>query len=530
MADSVVFSQQQAQRIWAAVRQMERIGRNETGYARARPVTTSEESVYLFNTSDEIIPPYGACVCTQVGPGNLGYVAVTQTSNGAVLAVRPPKPNDDLDGVIIPAQLFDVLNVGTTSVVFNSSLPIGPRQYGKAQTGHTIIIRFFGSVPTSRSLPARVIPNLIRRPFYVSLNSEVDLEDARKLRDPFSLVSNFRYERKEDGSFSQTSAYIRESIPICRVIGEIQKFDSFPEGIPSSQEFLQNEEEDDGFDQSIDLSQFEEQQGSDLSGEVESSEPLTDDLDSENRTRVRYCIAERVNIEESPVFGLIEVDKDDVQDTTLGNLRGWAKGRLLYSDNYHRKIQRLQPESDEPEQVVVVFEYLLQYYFREDEQKKVFRCILGKQGNFTSLYQGATFSGFDDVGGTYKYWSVIDSPIPFGCGEVKDCLEDEDFDFCDLVAGCLDDEDFHDLICDKVKECLGLEEDEDIDDRIDQRLQELCTCETFIDGVSISGNDWVFTTNEICYVACPDGGGGAGDSIIIEGTDCPEDEPGDPVP
>jgi len=113
--------------------------------------------------------------------------------------------------------------------------------------------------------------------------------------------------------------------------------------------------------------------------------------------------------------------------------------------------------------------------------------------------------------------------VPFDCGDVKACLEDEDFEFCDLVAGCLDDEDFSDLICDKVKECLGLEEDEDIDDRIDQRLQELCTCETFIDGVSISGNDWVFTTNEICYVACPDGGGGAGTSIIIEGTDCPED-------
>ena len=71
------------------------------------------------------------------------------------------------------------------------------------------------------------------------------------------------------------------------------------------------------------------------------------------------------------------------------------------------------------------------------------------------------------------------------CAAVKDCLEDEDFEFCELVKACLEDEDFNDFFCEKVRECLDLDEDEDIDDRIDQRLQELCTCETFIDGVSI---------------------------------------------
>jgi hypothetical protein len=492
MADSVVFSQQQAQRIWAAVRQMERIGRNETGYARARPVTTSEESVYLYNTTGVIIPPYGACVVT-----NTQNVSTQQQikpidlmSGGVVVAVQVPVRGDDDDPDI--------------AVFFNGPKPIPPGQFGKAQTGKTVIVRFQGNIaaPFGGSPPqATERRPIINAPVFASLKKEITSTLSSLEDEAFNLVHYDKIDRDlVSGVLEQKLGYRTIGFPIVRIIAEIEKFENLdgtggtelpPSEAPTQQPFYG------------------------------ATVPVND---GDEDSFVRFCVAERVTLEESPVFAIVVVDKANI--STLDNRA--ATGRLVYTDNFYRFFGT-GAQDNQGRLVTALFQFDADKYFLPSENIKGFRCVLGGQGQFNTTYPidsdeslsfgGATF-GSSTVPETFI---VIDHPVPFDCDAVKACLEDEDFDFCDLVAGCLDDEEFHDLICDKVKECLGLEEDEDIDDRIDQRLQELCTCETFIDGVSISGNDWVFTTNEICYVACPDGGGGAGTSIIIEGTDCPED-------
>jgi hypothetical protein len=527
MADSVVFSQQQAQRIWAAVRQMEQIGRRETGYDRKRPATVSEESVLLYNESDVIIPPYGVCVAInyRVGRGS-GF---NVTSNGAVVSVIPA------DQTSHQRLLDDV------SVIFNSSLPIAPKQFGKAQTSKIIIVRFRGNVPPQRGLLSPYdsfsqSSQFIEKPVLASLSSEPSQGGTilESLKDPFSLVY---YDRIEDVDFSGSGGPVGDrriqSVPVCRIIAEVQKFDNFKgvDGQPSSELTTEEGEVESSLETPQEI--FSDNPYLSFFGSKGPVPPL-DESDSKF---VRYCIAERVDIQETPIFGIVKVNKEEneLPPFSLGP-RPPIRGTLIYTDNFYR-FYALDTEGDQPI-VEVVFDYDFERYFPKPVQEfgtgqtfevkeKNFLCILAHQGVFGSSYQS---TGPDLEKHIASTWRCIEAPVPFDCGDVKACLEDEDFDFCDLVAGCLDDEDFLDLICEKVKECLGLEEDEDIDDRIDQRLQELCTCETFIDGVSIEGNDWVFTTNEICYVACPDGGGGAGDSIIIEGTDCPEDEPGDPEP
>jgi hypothetical protein len=459
---------------------MERIGRNETGYARARPVTTSEESVYFYNTSGtEIIPPYGACVVANYDNFDGGRNPYEFTSNGAVVAVRSPLA-DDLDPYAV--------------VLFNGPRPIPPNQFGKAQTGRTVIVRYKGPTTT---LPIGTLPPPAdaRRPIvyagtFASLHGDVSSDD---IDDRFTLRHWDRLERQSDGTLERKLGYRNLSIPIVRMIAEIQKFDNFagggeseltPPGDASPAPFYGNQV------------------------------PVNSEA---NTALTRYCLAERIFVDESPVFALVKVKKEDIGTS---NIR-LATGRLVYTDNYYPFFGRVDLDQT-GRSVTVRFDYDAEKYFEPSQDEKTFRCVAGGRGRFSATYP---MDSDETLGIDFRYleFSCIDAPVPFDCDAVKSCLEDEDFDFCDLVANCLDDEEFHDLICDKVKECLGLEEDEDIDDRIDERLQELCTCETFIDGVSISGNDWVFTTNEICYVACPDGGGGAGTSIIIEGTDCPED-------
>jgi hypothetical protein len=486
MSEPVVFTQAQAQRIWAAVRQMEQSGRREAGYDRIRPTTTRAENIYLYNeSSTEIIPPYAAVEVTYNRFDTTQPFEFTQ--NGVVLNVGAPRPSS---GFALE-----------TAILFNSGQPIEPGGIGIAQTGNLVVCRFRGDVKRLQgddASQANEKKPIVFPSIYAGLSTEGFTTQSGE--DPnFSLV------HYDTVGTERSVGYRNIVVPLVRLIGEIQKFDNFA-GDQSG-----------GFEPPPDASPT-----SFYGGKV----PAT----TEEDPLIRYCVGERLDMNESPVVAWLKVKKSDIDvDSGTGEASLSVPARLLATDNLYRFFGRGDLDAT-GRFVTAIFPYDPREWFKGSTTEISILAMRTNEGNFDTTYQIDSSEAAEGFPVGSNGFLVLTPPPPFNCEAVRDCLEDEEFDFCSLVQACLDDDDFNDFFCEKVLDCLGLEEDEDIDDRIDQRLQELCTCDTFIDGVSIVGNDWVFTTNEICYVACPDGGGGAGANITIEGTDCPEDEPGEPEP
>jgi hypothetical protein len=502
MSEPVVFTQAQAQRIWAAVRQMEQSGRREAGYDRIRPTTTRAENIYLYNPSlDEVIPPYAALGISQALNQDGFPAAYSMTENGVVFRVSAAGPASDV-------------------VLFNSGSPIAPGEMGVAQAGNLVICRFQGRVPAPFATGVR--------PTQPNANEPIVNPGVFACVPPLSALGSAVDEYTlayYDNVGPELNIDSREiTRPIVRIVGEVQKFDNFRG--PAIAEETQLSEEPQFY------------------GSKVPQKGQRDDL-------IRYCVAERIDADETPVFAYLRVRKEDIEvDEFTGGVSLSVRARLLATDNIYEIGPGLSYEGEEGFPVRAVFPYDPREWFKNLGSPFALSTIDTRflfamrtyEGNFGTVYpidNDPDPSGIElnfplgpSIGGIgrNKAFFVLTPPPPFNCNAVKACLQDEEFEFCDLVAACLDDEDFNEFLCEKVRECLDLEENEDIDDRIDQRLQQLCTCDTFIDGVSIVGNDWVFTTNEICYVACPDGGGGAGANIVIEGTDCPEDDPGEPEP
>jgi hypothetical protein len=126
---------------------------------------------------------------------------------------------------------------------------------------------------------------------------------------------------------------------------------------------------------------------------------------------------------------------------------------------------------------------------------------------------------------------VIDPPssTDIDCDEVLACIN-----VCDAFKDCFDDEEFEDFFCEKVKGCLGIDPEDDIcdaieqcdfDEKIDERLQELCNTITVMTDGQVQGTDIVFDRADICYVQCPQCEPEPAQPVIIEGTDCADPDP-----
>jgi hypothetical protein len=100
--------------------------------------------------------------------------------------------------------------------------------------------------------------------------------------------------------------------------------------------------------------------------------------------------------------------------------------------------------------------------------------------------------------------------------------------FCELVDECLEDK--AELLCELLEDCIK--------DKINERLGELCTeravlvpiDETKAANVNAGETQIEFNCETLRYVACPTGDASTScGTRIIEGTDCPEDEPAEPT-
>jgi len=470
----VVFTEAQAKRIWAATKQMEQMAQKAAGYDRFTRQQPPQLPVYIQNDTEETILPYSPVVITAYS-----YDSEAEQPDRPRLVVKVGlpgsyqiHPKDTPKANSRTCTVTHDVQVRSQIVLFNGNKAIEPGDIGLAQSGDIVIARYRGDdTPAAFDAEGTTdftsfspgVSTLEGRDYLVqTLPSSIDLFDLPRIN--CGVFLGLLPKRSENTTLDADTEPLPSGVPAIHI----------GEPLPVIQQ-----------------------------------KPAEDDKDT------RLAFVRTIYNQQSTKWAyckLIPETADGLKcnaEVIYESGDYYLKKQVINEDDFHVEIRFAVPAD----------------LYLPAEGEDTFVWAFKPTSPWTWLHLDGDADWGRKVFGDEEFnWLLChEPPRKFDCEQVKACVEDEDFGLCELVAGCFDDPGFSDLICDKVKECLGLEEDEDIDDRIDQRLQELCTCETFIDGVSISGNDWVFTTNEICYVACPDGGGGAGTSIIIEGTDCPED-------
>ena len=473
MSKQVVFTEAQAKRIWAATKQMEQMASKAAGYDRFTRQTPPELPVYIRNSTDETILPYSPVVIA-----SYSYDTEAEEPDRARLVVNVALPG----GYQIHPKDTPKANSNTCTVthdvqarsqivLFNGGKAIEPGDTGLAQRGDIVIARYRGDdVPAAFDAEGTAD--------FTSFSPGVSTLEGRDylVQTLPSEIGNFDLPRVNCGMF----------LGLLPKRSENTRLDATEEPPPFAFPAVH----------------------------IGTPLPVIQEKPPEDDMETRLCFVRTIYNQQSTKWAYCKLIPESADDNK-------CNAEVIYeSGDYYLKDSIVEIRFVVPADL-----YLL------GSETDTFVWAFKPTSPWTWLHtEGDPDWGRKVFGDTEFNWLLChEPPRRLDCEQINACISEEG-GLCDLVRACFEDSDFKDFLCEQVLDCLGLEDDEDIDDRIDQRLQELCTCDTFIDGVSISGNDWVFTTNEICYVACPDGGGGAGDSIIIEGTDCPEDEPGDPDP
>jgi hypothetical protein len=473
MSKQVVFTEAQAKRIWAATKQMEQMASKATGYDRFARQSPPELPVYIHNDTEEAILPYSPVVISAYS-----YDSDAELPEQARLVVKVKlpgefqiHPKDTPKANSNSCTVTHDVQVRSQIVLFNGGKSIEPGAIGLAQRGDIVIARYRGEdVP-----PA------------------FDAEGTQEFTSFSPGVSTI------DGR-----DYLVQTLP-----SQIDPFEMPRVNCGMFLGLLPRRSENTNLDASAEPPPF-----AFPAVHIGTPLPVVQPTPPEDDMETRLCFVRTIYNQQSTKWAYCKLIPESADGTK-------CNAEVIYeSGDYYLKDSIVEIRF-----VVAADLYLL------GPETDTFVWAFKPTSPWTWLHTENDADWGQKIFGSTEYDFLLchEPPRKVDCEQINACISEEGA-LCDLVAGCFDDPGFLDLLCDKVKECLGLEENEDIDDRIDQRLQQLCTCDTFIDGVSIVGNDWVFTTNEICYVACPDGGGGAGANIVIEGTDCPEDAPGEPEP